>query len=647
MTLAQQFAAYSEWRSRLSESLADFRRWLIDNELGDAQTDARFERLFEKLREDRLKIAFVAEFSRGKSELINAIFFAYHGNRMLPSTAGRTTMCPTELMYDPGKPPCIELLPIETRETGVGINEYKRRPAEWTSLPLDIHAPDTLQETLHSVSEVRWVAREVAMHLGFSEEGEHAVKSGADGQVEIPRWRHAVINYPHPLLQQGLIILDTPGLNAIGAEPGLTLSFLPSAHAILFILAADTGVTKSDLAVWNEHIGHSGGRRRIVVLNKIDSLWDGIKPDAEIVDEIDRQVRESAQTLGVPVERIFPVSAQKGLLARINSDKALLERSRLPVLERVLSDELIPARQSIVLEDIDDEFTDIHERARGLLDARLSGVREQLGELTELRGKNRGATGYMARKVQMEKDEFETGLQRFYAVRSIFSRMTNRLFGHLGLDSLRTLSTTACETMQNATLSRALSEAMREFFGEVLRRLTESETEIEEISRMIDAIQKKFVVEHGLKLSTPARFSLDTRRQEISHLQQWCEVHLDTVFQLMAHKKRRVTQRFFDEITSQLKQIFERANRDTEAWTKVLIAPMEAQIRERQIQLRHRLDSVKRILDATDTLEERLAELTRAECQLLEDLRNVEKAGESVRRVLQMPVEDASLRDAA
>ena len=33
------------------------------------------------------------------------------------------------------------------------------------------------------------------------------------------------------------MILDTPGLNALGAEPELTLSMLPSAHAVLFILA--------------------------------------------------------------------------------------------------------------------------------------------------------------------------------------------------------------------------------------------------------------------------------------------------------------------------------------------------------------------------------------------------------------------------
>ena len=126
MTLAQHFAAYSEWRAELSGVLEKFAGWLVENELADAQTDRRIAELLEKLREDRLHVAFVAEFSRGKSELINALFFANYGNRVLPSTAGRTTMCPTELMFDRTRAPSIELLPIETREANASISEYKR-----------------------------------------------------------------------------------------------------------------------------------------------------------------------------------------------------------------------------------------------------------------------------------------------------------------------------------------------------------------------------------------------------------------------------------------------------------------------------------------------------------------------------------------
>ncbi|HET7776161.1 MAG TPA: GTPase, partial [Azospira sp.] len=161
-SLAQNFAAYSQWRSSLSECIEHFRTWLADNELGDAQSDLRLTQLLDRLREDRLNVAFVAEFSRGKSELINAIFFADYGNRMLPSSAGRTTMCPTELLFDADKPSCIELLPIQTRASNAGISEYKRFPNEWETVALNVDSPEAMQETLRHVSEVVRVEKETA-----------------------------------------------------------------------------------------------------------------------------------------------------------------------------------------------------------------------------------------------------------------------------------------------------------------------------------------------------------------------------------------------------------------------------------------------------------------------------------------------------
>ena len=649
MSLAQQFAAYSEWRTQLSAGLAAFRKWIGENELSDAQVDLRLGQLLEKLRDDRLNVAFVAEFSRGKSELINAIFFAEYGSRMLPSTAGRTTMCPTELMYDADKLPCVELLPIQTRESATSISEYKRFPEKWKSIPLDIDSGEAMQEALRSVSEVIRVAPEVAEQFGFSSDDATAVRMADDGLIEIPRWRHARINFPHPLLMQGLVILDTPGLNAIGTEPELTLSLLPNAHAVLFILAADTGVTQSDLAIWSEHIGAPGRRKRgrLVVLNKIDSMWDELKSEDEINAEITKQTDSCAWTLDLPTSQIFPISAQKALIAKINDDQDLLARSRLPALELALSQELIPAKQEIVYENTEAEFVDIYMRMRGLLESRLAGLREQLGELTELRGKNKGVVEYMMGKVRVEKEEFESGLQRYYAVRSVFSQLTNKLFGHLGLDALRALTRSTRETMSDATFSKTLSTAMKNFFTIARANLVKSDGEVGEILTMMEAIYKKFSIEHGLKLGTPTGFSLISYEKDIERLEYWCDTHLNTMFQLMTHEKNKVTHKFFEEVATQVRQAFERANRDAESWLKAIMAPMETQVREHQIQLKRRLESIKRIHQATDTLEDRINELTHVENNLVAQIRALESVGREVRDVLHQSVGRRGLRSAA
>ncbi|HND38622.1 MAG TPA: dynamin family protein [Accumulibacter sp.] len=649
--LVRRFAAYSEWRTHLSDVLEQFAGWLSDNELSDAQTDRRLAHLLENLREDRLHIAFVAEFSRGKSELINAIFFADYGHRILPSTAGRTTMCPTELMFDRERPPSIELLPIETRASTTSISEYKRRPDEWISLPLPVDSAEAMQQTLRHVSDTTRVDPASAERLGFTVANGDctAFQVESDGSVEIPCWRHAIINFPHPLLEQGLVILDTPGLNAIGTEPELTLSLLPNAHAVLFILAADTGVTQSDLTVWREHIGASSGRKkgRIVVLNKIDTLWDELRSRAQIEAEINKQIDNCAWTLSLPSGQVFPVSAQKALLAKINGDEDLLLRSRLTALERALSSELIPAKQEIIRDNTESEFVDCCQRTRSLLESRLVGLREQVSELAELRGKNKGVVEYMMGKVRQEKEEFETGLQHYYAVRSVFSRLTNNLFAHLGLDSLRLLTTTTREAMANATFSHTLSAAMNDFFSVARGNLADSKTKVGEILTMMEAIYKKFAVEHGLKLGTPGGFSLSRYEKELDRLDRWCGRHINTLFQLLTHEKSQLTQRFFEEVAVQVRKVFERANRDTESWLKSIMAPLEIQIREHQIQLQRRLESIKRIHQATDTLEERIDELVHVEHRLINQLDTLDDIARRARAILQQVASDEDARDAA
>ena len=613
MQLADNFTAYTQWRAELTTQIERFRRWLSDNDLNDPQTDQRLSNLTARLREDRLTVAFVAEFSRGKSELINSIFFAEYGNRMLPSSAGRTTMCPTELMYDKAKLPCIELLPIETRNTNAGIAEYKKFPDEWKIFPLEMTSAQDLQSALKHVSETIRVQPDAARQLGFAVDSEKdtSLHVGQDGLVEVPRWRHAVINFPHPLLMQGLVILDTPGLNAIGTEPELTLSLLPSAHAVLFILAADTGVTQSDLTIWREHIGAPEGMRRgrLVVLNKIDSMWDELKTLPEIEAEINKQIKSCATILDLPTKQIFPVSAQKGLVAKINKDAELLKRTRLLELEQAMATELVPAKQDIVRDSTMAEFTDIQGTVQHVLDVRLADIREQLKEMADLRGKNKGVVEYMMGKVKSEKDEFEVALQRYYAVRSVFTSLTNKLFGHLGLEILRGLTRTTREKMQGSNFTMGLSGSMHGYFATLRNNLAEASKEVAEIMMMMEAIYKKFRIEHGLKLGTPTVFSLLRYEKELARLERWCNVNLNTPMHLLTLEKRVVTQRFFEEVAVQIRKTFEHANRDAEIWLKAIMAPMEAQVREHQMQLKRRLESIKRIHQATDTLEDRIGEL--------------------------------------
>ena len=640
-SLDQYVHAYSSWRSKIADSVGELRSWLHAQDLGDPQAEQRLDHVVTTLRDDKLYIAFVAEFSRGKSELINAIFFANFGQRILPSSAGRTTMCPTELLHERDSEPSLQLLPIETRKNGTTIAEYKTLPEEWKVKPLDTKSPASMIETLKHIVETRAVTREAAQTMGFhiaEDETQIGLRPSDDGLVDVPKWRHAVINLPHPLLDQGLVILDTPGLNALGAEPELTLSMLPSAHAVLFILAADAGVTKSDIEIWHNHIGapkdgsHKG---RLVVLNKIDGLWDELRNEGEVNREIDRQVRESAKTLAVPEHNVYPVSAQKALLGKIKGDRAVLERSRIAALEQALANEIVPSKREIVRDNIVGDMNDVIRAVRLVIMQRLKGVYEHMEELGGLNDKNLDVIEHMMQKVKVDKEVFEKSLQRFQATRSIFSKQTNVLYSHLNLKTLDTLIAETKKNMEISMTTGGLKEAMDHFFAQALIGMERASVQAQEVKEMMEGVYRRFQEEHGFANAKPASFSVTRYVREIKRLHARNDQFMKG-FSLMFTEQKVLTRKFFESSVAKIRAIYKTANRDSDNWLRNLMSPMESQVREHQIQLRRRLESIKRIHQASDTLEDRLHELEQIRDGVRDQERHLENRIDTIMQLLKV-----------
>ena len=604
--MVHDFEQYGAWRQRVVAALERYQAGVDAAELTDAASAQRIARALARLADDTLSVAFVAEFSRGKSELINAMFFADYGQRILPSAAGRTTMCPTELMYDPAYPPCLRLLPIETRAANLSTSDYRDDACAWTVLPLALDAGSSMHETLKQVSLTRRVSVAEARRYGLYDalDPDLAAMPDADGMIEISLWRHAIINFPHPLLKQGLVILDTPGLNAIGTEPELTLNLIPNAHAVLFILAAETGVTKSDIDVWRTHIGAGAGR--IVVLNKIDAMWDELQSDARNDAEIARQQASVAHLLSLEPHQVYPVSAQKALVAKINGDLALLEKSRLGALEAALLNQLIPARQDIIRQQLADDMAQLVGARQAMIGVRSRDLVEQLQELTSLRGKNQGVIAHMMRRIDIEKKEFDASLVKLAGTRSVFARLSTELFTTLGMTNVQQEIDVVRIAMQASRFATGMRAPVRFFFDQTKVNLDESARKIDEIGAMMESMYRKFSAEHGLALPLPMAFSLDRYRRDIDAIEAVYVQQFGTATLLMTSRSA-LMERFFDSIASRVRRTWRGANADVEAWLKVIMAPLEAQIRQHKQQLRHRLASIQRIHDATDGLEHNIA----------------------------------------
>lgn len=645
--IEREFDVYGDWRQSVKGAIEEYRDWLQEQNLGDMDVEERISQLINTLNDDKLYVAFVAEFSRGKSELINAIFFGHLGQRIVPSGAGRTTMCPTEIQYTSSWEPCLKLLPIETRENDTTITEYKKYPDEWDTLPLDPTDADSTSRAMKQLTEVKFVDRERAEALGLTVASDDAHDDGMRmndrGHIEIPRWRHAIINFPHPLLEKGLVILDTPGLNALGAEPELTLNMLANAHAVVFILAADAGVTKSDLALWRDHISagkKSAESNRLVILNKIDVLWDELRDPVEVEREIERQIENTAVALSVPRQQIYPISAQKGLLGKIRENGEIIDKSRVTELEDALANIIMPAKRKIVSRNVEAELIQIVGTARALGDQRIRDVDDHINELKKLSSRNMEVIEDMMDKVRADKEHLEKNLQRFQATRSVFSRQTNKLYDQLSLQRINRLIAETKKNMSISLTTGGLRTSMLKFFTEVDGTLDSAAKQSREIQELMEGVYRKFQEEHGLANIKPRKFSTTRYQRELRRLMERHDYFIRGLSVVMT-EQMVVARRFYDSVVLKVRQIFERANSDADDWLRTIMSPMESQVREHQVQLRRRLESIKRIHKASDTLDDRLAELSHVK----EGIQNQKAAMDRFVAKIESYLEDASLRE--
>lgn len=629
-TFAVSLDALSEWRRAVLQRVDALLRGLCEYELVDPSSQARLETLRERLAHEKLVVAFVAEFSRGKSELINAIFFSDTGRRVLPATPGRTTMCPVELGWQAGSAPSLRLLPIRTRLEALSLAELRSQEKAWRSVALDINRPDLLAQALQEVTRTEWVEPEEASALGFWHDDDTQRNPAVDEreQVEVPAWRHALINYPHPLLRQGLVVLDTPGLNAIGAEPELTVSLLPSAHATVFVLGADTGVTQSDRAVWSEHLAGQAVSR-FVVLNKIDALVDPLLDAGEVRAQIDAQQRATALTLGIPLARVFPLSARQALAARVNEDPRGLAQSRLSAFEAALGAELLPQRkqllETLVLEAVRDIEAGL---ARRFGDSRRQ-VAEQLLELRGLRGKSGSKLRLMLSRVDAEAAEFEACTSQLAALASVHRRLLKEALAPLANERLRDEVAQMQADMAATVLNLGARKAFVALCTRLRRRLDSAARHCAEMHAMLDASFTRLNAQFGFGLSVNVAPELDRFEVELRLIEAGYVRYLGLTHALRLSQPRAMEQ-FRRMLLGKLRLLFEGASGEIDLWSRSASAQVEAQLRDRRRGFVRRREALERIQGAASELELRLCELEAQELRSQQVQARVQTLGQAL-----------------
>jgi hypothetical protein len=607
----EQLHEYAQWRDQLIQAIEMYQEWRSRYKLSDPHSMDTILNIVSGLQTDRITLAFAAEFSRGKTELINALFFAETGVRLLPSSPGRTTMSPTELFYDP-EGSYIRLLNIESRLEDISLMEFKQNTDRWTQIDLDCNSPTQMQEVFKELVASKEVPVDVADKLGLWNEREAAEQGIVDlEKVEIPCWRHALISFPHPLLKEGLCILDTPGLNALGTEPELTLSMLPSAQAIIFVLAADTGVTKSDLEMWKNHVCNSRGSKKqglAVVMNKIDAMWDDLASEDGYEESIKKQIKTTASILKLSEDVIFAVSAKQALLAKVKSDAALLEKSRLASLENYLSDDILKQRRVILMETVNKDIGFLVSESSKLTDAKLVNAQKQLEEFQKVDFDNTEMTGKLMAETRDRQNAYMSNVENFQASRKVFTVQAKMLINSFAKEKIDAIIKDTKQDMSKSLTTYGMKQNIRKLFDELRDLLQDSVDITNETRRLIKAIHKKFQDEYGFKEIEPQLFSIKQYQFELEQIFDEGEAFRNSTKTAMTEQSM-VVNKLYSTLIIKARGILKQAHNDAGTWSQSVLTPLMHQIKDHKKQIESRLQMLRKISESKGSVAENITNL--------------------------------------
>ena len=623
--ITERLAELQSWRVGLSTQIARVTEFLRTHAFLTPNMEAALGDAVAQVASQNVTVAFIAEVSRGKSELINGLFFADLGRRLLPSGPGKGTRCVTELRFDRDVQTSVKLLPIETRENPKRIDELLGDDSQWRSILFDADNPDSTARALAALSETKRISLSDAVAWGLHGEGV-AVPAGESNAtlVDVPRWRHAIVNYPHPLLDAGLVIIDTPGLAAFISEPELARQRVPNADALVLVLDVTQGVTKADLAIWRDHLGGARHFRerekedpkqlRLVVLNKIDEIKidENIEPaeaNRVLLRELDRCVHDAADLLRIDPIRVIPVSARLGLSGKLANDADKSIRSRLYQLERGLATNLPKNRQDGMYADIVATLSNALETAQAALDNDRFETLDGLRNLSILRDKNEKITGAVVSQTSLKHDRLEAALRELKSIKNVHTTLAEALSTIVDMTSAKQDAVRARRAIASSVMPGKTFDIVQQYFSATREKLDALESKIDEIRNLYSSISERMRRDFDLSLYDAHPFATQRFHTELQKAQAKAEAEFTKTSNLLVRRGSALAEQFDELIVSRVLHIFEIASRESMTWMRGLYTSVEKPLETLKHRTLERSANVEKFKSAELDLAERIAEI--------------------------------------
>jgi hypothetical protein len=584
--LEQRIAQFTDWRVKLVAAIDEFRAWQDAYGQADIEQTLRIYDLVEGLRSDHIRLAFLGESAEDKIGLINALLFSDLPAGLLPLGPGSEYLCATEIFHDPGEAPYVRVLPMETRKKQESIASLRRSPIEWITMRLNAESPESTADAMRSLTESRTVGIDEAKSLNLTN-----VERSGDA-VTIPAWRYALINLPHPMLKSGLIVLYSPGLQMLSAEPEIALRMASSAQSILMVLGAD--LTPAARDVWKQY-AHSSSAHKFVALDTAA----GASLSA---------VGRVAQTLEIPSTNIFPFAIKQAVTERISHSDAPTQSEGIERLEYMHAEKLVPERQALLLAAVSKEIGPLVLSARQAVAARFIATIKEMQDLTSSSGKNRGVAQEMLARLESERKNYQKSVAAFNVTYSDLMAKGQELLATLHDDRIEEILSHDKEFIQGAWTTAGMWKNMQGLFSYFTEQVDKILNYAIKLKEAVDGVYQSFHENFGLAKLSPPGLNLEKHREAMTAMEDNARSFCHDPINIATYKDFMV-KKFYDGLVEEARQQFEMTRIDTEHWLRGALGPLNRQIMEQQNLMLKRVENLRNLKDNLTSVQERIKQL--------------------------------------
>jgi hypothetical protein len=363
--------------------------------------------------------------------------------------------------------------------------------------------------------------------------------------------------------------------------------------------------------MWQNHVTAFRNKEQkglVAVLNKIDTLWDEMKKPEQVEATIREQCRSSARLLGIDPGKVFPISAQKALVAKTKNNADLLHKSNLPALESLMANEILPGRQRVIWDNVVDSLHRSLDEVCTPLASQLDDLGSRINELEAMRGNSEEIVQQLLEKAREKKNAYYESVKMFQLSRKKLALQAKTMFNTLDIESIDKVIDKTRRDMSGSWTTTGMKGGISVLFDNMRDIMQIVCRQAEETFKLVQAIYKRFHEDYDLRVTPPRMLPLKKFTDELDVLYFKAQDFRNSTMTTMTEQSF-VVKKFFISLVSHARDVFVQASREADAWLKELVNPLVSQIQDKRTSIEQHMKTLSKIRESKEGLDAQLRQL--------------------------------------